>query len=108
MYKELIMLRRRVESLRNLDKAGIEVDIQGEVLVVRRWRDKSGTMLVLNFKQDRAKVRTADGQNWIKVFDSASEQWLGPGEAASERLAGGEFSVVGYNAVLYEMEIVNG
>jgi len=108
MYKELISLRRRIKALRNLDKAGMDVAIQGGALVVRRWRDKSGAMLVLNFKQDMAKLRTTDGQNWIKVFDSASEQWLGPGEAAGQRLAGSEFSVLGYNAVLYEMEIVNG
>jgi maltooligosyltrehalose trehalohydrolase len=77
-YQELIRLRKAVPALADLRKENVDVQVDGEVIVVRRGE---GAVLAFNFGQEE-RALDLPGK---KVLDSADERWGGPG--GGEKLA---------------------
>ncbi len=89
LYKELILLRKSIPALSNLDKKCIEVS-QAEskkAFVVRRWKDGSEAYLLFNFDDvDTQYVASLPEGVWEKIFDTSQEVWRGPGTSLPEKL----------------------
>ena len=88
-YRELIALRKRLPSLRRLDRAGMEMTCDGPAFfLVRRSRgtgdvETGEVFCMLNFATApvpmRAQVRAGE---WRLAMDSADARWGGPGSKA--------------------------
>jgi maltooligosyltrehalose trehalohydrolase len=81
-YKHLIGLRKRLPSLRHLDKENLDVYAfeKEKVLYVQRWQKKERVFCVFNFNINDVRQRLALPEgNWERIVDSSDVQWTGPG-----------------------------
>ena len=83
-YRELIQLRKNHPILQNPDKDNIEISEDGRIFILKRWKNNSRLLAVLNFeeKPGSAKVNLGPGEKMDKILDSADTKWNGPGEIA--------------------------
>jgi maltooligosyltrehalose trehalohydrolase len=86
-YRRLIRLRRDLPALRHLDKNSLEVSNERSLIFLRRWKEESQTLCILNFDEQEARFRApiSDG-DWLKLIDSAEEEWDGPGSTLPEKM----------------------
>ena len=87
-YQALIALRNSVPALGNLDKNSLRVqaDPATRVLLMHRQLVGSYVACVMNFSdEDRVMPMRLPEGIWMKLFDSADEQWNGPGSSLPER-----------------------
>jgi len=88
-YRELLRLRKTTLSL-SIPTRDVAVSTIGErVLLVHRPHKMEGSLLLLNLSPDplEAEVTLPPGE-WVKVFDSSEEEWLGPGASLTCSLKG--------------------
>lgn len=82
LYRELLRLRRDFPPLANLSKETMKVTAHEpeKLLLVRRWSWGSETVAVFNFSgAPVSKTLTLSVGRWVKLLDSADEQWNGSG-----------------------------
>lgn len=87
LYRELLLLRRRLPSLSNLSKADVAAwpDERAGVLVVLRWSEVEEALLLTNFSDEPTGVDVPfPGIPWRRVLDSADRRWAGPGTVTRE------------------------
>ncbi|HJX02980.1 MAG TPA: malto-oligosyltrehalose trehalohydrolase [Dehalococcoidia bacterium] len=89
-YRELIRLRKNTPALSNLSRDSMEVNIQNSsVLLVRRWHQGQQIFFILNFGRENALIATSlPGKQWLRVMDSADENWGGPGSISPQYIQG--------------------
>jgi len=105
-YRRLIQLRKESAALRLLDKDNLSVRCDsGEGFVeIHRRNGTSEILLLLNFKDNNVEARPTTKGRWLRVLDSAQEQWLGPGSLAPEILEGSSVTLSPLSTVLYKLE----
>lgn len=110
-YQELLRLRKELPALHHLDKKTMEVTCRKDkkALYVRRWFAGDEIFCLYNFGEyfsDRECVLPRGA--WIKLLESSSEEWEGPGgRAASEIESHGTGTEIGLHPdsfVLYRMD----
>ena len=74
-YKELIRLRKTHPVLAHLSKQDLEVKVEGETIVMRRWNGDREVLILFNFGEKDLAVPS----RWEKLLDSADERWGGRG-----------------------------
>ena len=74
-YKELIRLRKTHPVLAHLSKRDMEVTLEGDVLVVRRWNGDREVLILFNF----GAAEPPAPAGWEKLLDSTEERWGGQG-----------------------------
>ncbi|MFP5286966.1 MAG: malto-oligosyltrehalose trehalohydrolase [Thermoanaerobaculia bacterium] len=79
-YKELIRLRKSDPVLAHLSKRDLEVELEGDSIVMRRWNGDREVVVLFNFGEKRAPLPPGE-----KILDSAEERWGGPGSAGPGR-----------------------
>ncbi len=92
-YRRLLRLRRETPALSHPDRECLDVSGAEEtgVLFMRRGKGTSNVFLAFNLsKEDRKSALCAPEDEWEKVLDSASEEWLGPGEHVGDRIMPGD------------------
>ncbi|HEY1785443.1 MAG TPA: malto-oligosyltrehalose trehalohydrolase [Pirellulales bacterium] len=120
-YRELLRLRREMPALcrRSREKSWVGCFEQERILLSRSEfeaseQKRSAAWLILSFN-DRPITLTAEGVLagvgvppsgvWRRQFDSAAEQWGGPGTAAADVWSPGQpLTLAAHNAVLYVRE----
>jgi maltooligosyltrehalose trehalohydrolase len=88
-YRELLRLRKMIPALARLRREDLEaVALEREkVLLLQRWAEESGVVLVLHFGGAEKKVALpVPAGEWRKLLDSAEGRWLGAGSALPERV----------------------
>jgi maltooligosyltrehalose trehalohydrolase len=103
-YKKLIELRKSrrvlIPDKRNMV---VEADEENEILAVRRWNEDEQIMFWLNFKQNKAAIRTTVAGKWRKILDSCEGAWEGPGSRIPEMIDGKcELKLGGRQVVVFE------
>ncbi|HEY1007761.1 MAG TPA: DUF3459 domain-containing protein, partial [Sphingobacteriaceae bacterium] len=89
-YRELIRLRTSNAVLRVPDrkKLNVDVDEAAGTLVLHRWQDQEHVLILMNFSKNPRPITVSGfAREWIRRFDSASPEWMGPA-GAPERVAG--------------------
>lgn len=82
LYRELIGLRKEIDSLATLKKDRMEVKAfeLEKLLLVRRWSPSDEIFVLFNFSEDQvAKTIPLPEADWEKRIDSAEGRWGGPG-----------------------------
>ncbi len=107
LYRFLINLRKTHPALRNRQRSGAKVHppVNNALLVLeRRGHAKDTLLILLNCSKTEQAWHPPSAIRLRKLFDSASEQWNGPGALAPEEAAtGGAMSIQPLSAVVYEM-----
>jgi len=88
-YRRLIRLRKELPALASLHREGMEVNVTGACLSLRRGGPGTGEMpcgeiaALLNYGTEaiRCALPTRDGR-WELALDSADAEWGGPGSRA--------------------------
>ncbi len=81
-YQELLRLRKEIPALCLLSKENLEVQAFEDLklLYVRRWRNASEVVLLINFSKESASIRLPLPEgHWHKSLDSADTRWMGTG-----------------------------
>ncbi len=107
-YRKLLRLRREIPSLAALDENSLEVSGQEEprIVFLRRWNMKSQVFCVMNFDRGQSVFNSAllPG-NWMKLLDSADEEWEGSGSLLPDRIEQDqELTIKSLSFALYELE----
>ncbi len=92
-YRHLLSIRRETPALSHPDREGLDVsgDEETGVLFMRRGKGTGALFLAFNLsEEDRKSALRAPEGEWEKVLDSASEEWLGPGESTGNGVRSGE------------------
>jgi maltooligosyltrehalose trehalohydrolase len=79
-YQELIWLRRSDPVLSHLSKRDLEVKVEGDVILMRRWKGNREVVVLFSFGEKRPPLPPGD-----KILDSSEERWGGPGRAEARR-----------------------
>jgi maltooligosyltrehalose trehalohydrolase len=105
-YKKLIELRKEIAALKHLDKESlcVNADSKKSLVEIRRWNGPGQVLLLLNFKSDNIEVHPSVTGRWLKLLDSAGQDWFGPGSLAPEILESGGLMLRPLSAVLYRLE----
>lgn len=83
-YQELLRLRKSVPALRLLNRERVDASVAGDtrLVVVRRWDAENHVLTLLNFADDPAAAPgELTGNTWMKLLDSADNEWHGPGSS---------------------------
>lgn len=103
-YKHLIRLRRELPALSRLSKNNLAVNIDREVLQMRRWYEDSDVLCLFNYRPAASRFSSAQliRDGWEKVLESSGEEWDGPGGSLPELIANsGELTIGPFGAALY-------
>jgi maltooligosyltrehalose trehalohydrolase len=110
-YKELIMLRREIPALSNLNKDQLDArSLESQrVLLVERWKDKSRAFFLFNLgPMERVLVDFIPEGRWKKRMDSSDSVWNGPGTILPERVSSKEeIRIRGYSFAMYLREEIS-
>ena len=104
-YKQFIALRKSVPALHIADRKNIKVIVMEEqqLLVVERKNNTETVICLLNFsKKVQAYSIGAVINDWVKIIDSASAEWNGPGEIAPASIKTGTIVLQPESIVLYQ------
>lgn len=86
-YKKMISLRKEIPAIYKLDKDRLEAYgfEANKVMYVKRWaeeEDNSHILVIFNFNQEDVDLDMnyfISDYDWLKVIDSAEQQWGGSG-----------------------------
>jgi maltooligosyltrehalose trehalohydrolase len=107
LYKRLIELRNEIAALKHLDKESLSVsaDSKKKLIEIRRWNGPSQVLILLNFKSENIEANSSAAGRWIKILDSAEQEWLGPGALSQQRILENTFITLRpLSFVLYRLE----
>jgi len=106
-YKNLILMRKAIPALSNLNKINMEVSVvkDAKLILLRRWKDKSQILSAMNFNKESSALHIdLPKGSWRKMVDSSDEKWKGPGTSAPEIIRDGERLNIGpLSFVLYSV-----
>ena len=104
-YKQFIALRKSVPALHISDRKNVKVTVMQEqqLLVVERKNNTKTVVCLLNFSKKVQSYSIGTVINdWIKIIDSASAEWNGPGEIAPASIKTGTIVLQPESIVLYQ------
>ena len=104
-YKQFIALRKSVPALHISDRKNVKVTVMQEqqLLVVERKNNTETVVCLLNFSKKVQSYSIGTVINdWIKIIDSASAEWNGPGEIAPASIKTGTIVLQPESIVLYQ------
>ena len=104
-YKQFIALRKSVPALHISDRKNVKVTVMQEqqLLVVERKNNTETVVCLLNFsKKVQSYSIGAVINDWVKIIDSASAEWNGPGEIAPASIKTGTIVLQPESIVLYQ------
>lgn len=88
-YRELIRLRKTVPALALADRDHLEVtgDDRTGVITMRRCNGDNQAHVIFNFSGGAVRHCPCFNKGeWLKIIDSASRRWAGPGSNVPERV----------------------
>lgn len=103
-YQRLFTLRREVPALAHLERDNVEVSIDGSVLKLHRWYEKSHVRCWLNFSIEQAHLSDTLSGTWQRLLDSSESSWGGSGSTKPSALSSPletEFTLEPFNIVVY-------
>lgn len=85
-YQQLVRLRKQLPAIYILNRKQLIVHTSTEqgTLVLQRWhgdKKEQTVCCLLNFSAEERLVRLPRAHTWVKILDSAAEEWGGPGES---------------------------
>jgi maltooligosyltrehalose trehalohydrolase len=90
-YQALIDLRKHELSLKHLERQHLDAQANESenTLLLRRWYEDEHVLCLMNFSKEQQQMQLPlDGNEWMKIFDSAEPRWKGP-KAAEETVTNG-------------------
>jgi maltooligosyltrehalose trehalohydrolase len=90
-YQALIDLRKHELSLKHLERHQLDAQANesDNTLLLRRWYEDEHVLCLMNFSKEQQQMQLPlDGNEWMKIFDSAEPRWKGP-KAAEETVTNG-------------------
>jgi maltooligosyltrehalose trehalohydrolase len=90
-YQALIDLRKHELSLKHLERQHLDAQANESenTLLLRRWYEDEHVLCLMNFSKEQQQMQLPlDGNEWMKIFDSAEPRWKGP-KAAEETATNG-------------------
>jgi maltooligosyltrehalose trehalohydrolase len=84
-YQYFISLRKRLPSLKKLNRQAIRVEAneKAQVLLIERWHNDQRVFCAMNFSPNKQMVTTpSSDHSWNKLIDSSDVDWKGPGGSA--------------------------
>lgn len=109
-YRELIRLRKERAPLAHLSKAHCEIITHDNerIMALRRWHRDQSNLVLYNFSDADVSLAAAlPGGKWQKIFDSAAQQWDGPGSPLADVMTGGQscsISLAASSFALFQIE----
>jgi len=101
-YKKLLELRRNIPALANLNREGMDVEVQDHLIMVKRYWSESSIYLLTNFGAASMEVIN-DSQTAEKLIDSAEVHWQGKGSLLPKKIIPGEvLNINPYSFALYQ------
>jgi len=108
LYSRLISLRKELPPLADLSREHVRAETGADdiVVVMHRAHGLSGAYVVMNFSGDEATFGAGLGAgNWKKAFDTAEEEWMGPGSLLPLVIKDGQdLTLRPYQGALYKKE----
>ena len=106
-YRRMLELRRNHPALRLPVRGPIETRCyeKEKVLMVTRWAEGLGVLCIFHYDDSPVVIRLPEGiASPVRLVDSTTEQWRGPGASLPEKPhPGQECTVPGYCCALYEI-----
>ncbi len=103
-YKALISLRKGHPVLKHLNRTQLEVeyDEDAQTLFLHRWHDKYQLYVFMNFSKEPQSATLPNFEdNWHLNFNSAEQQWNGPGQSPPMLESGSEITVSAESFLIY-------
>lgn len=103
-YKRWIQLRKTHPVLSVPNKEQLEVHEEDRLFFLERWNGEYRIIAFLNFHQDprEGNIPTGIAGEAVRLIDSSSEEWMGPGEYIPETVAANDkLEVPGNSLVVY-------
>jgi maltooligosyltrehalose trehalohydrolase len=88
-YKRLIKMRKETPSLTHLTKKGMKtITFRGKkALLVKRQYERDQTFAIFNFEKGPVEMKPfVEKRHWVKLLDSASEEWGGMGSSVPDEI----------------------
>jgi maltooligosyltrehalose trehalohydrolase len=108
-YRDLIAFRKNSSALNNFKRESYQA-VCGEkdkTILLSRQSSTQHLFCIFNFNEETITmpVDFPEG-DWRKIFDSASEKWLGPGESTTSRVEGKlqNLTIRASSFTIYELE----
>src|SRR5690606_26724304 len=108
-YRDLIAFRKNSSALNNFKRESYQA-VCGEkdkTILLSRQSSTQHLFCIFNFNEETITmpVDCPEG-DWRKIFDSASEKWLGPGESTTSRVEGKlqNLTIRASSFTIYELE----
>jgi hypothetical protein len=77
-------------------------------MALRRWHRDQSNLVLYNFSDADVSLAAAfPGGKWQKIFDSAAQQWDGPGSPLADVMTGGQscsISLAASSFALFQIE----
>jgi len=112
-YQKLIKSRKEISPLKHFSKENLEVTgIEKErILLARRWFGSEKIFCLYNFSEREMKIDLPlPGGRWIRIIDSASKEWGGPGSLSEDVVESGPpgipLLINAYSFVVYRLEVL--
>jgi maltooligosyltrehalose trehalohydrolase len=85
-YQALIQLRKTHPALRRLNRSGVTAIANKEknCLILQRAHEDNNVICLMNFSGQVQDLTLPENGSFKKLFDSASPQWKGPGDATKK------------------------
>jgi maltooligosyltrehalose trehalohydrolase len=102
-YKTLIALRKKHPALKITDRKKVSVayDEAAKTITLYRTHETQSVICLMNFSEERSKVNIPDIIQGQKLFDSADEQWNGPGASPALVNGGSQLELQPQSIVIY-------
>jgi maltooligosyltrehalose trehalohydrolase len=103
-YQALIDLRKHELSLKHLERQQLDAQANESenALLLRRWYEDEHVLCMMNFSKEQQKMQLPlDGNEWMKIFDSAEPKWKGPKAAEETATSGATITLQPESILIY-------
>lgn len=107
-YQQWIHLRKTHPVLKAADKENLTVHEEDRLFFLERWQGEHRIIAYLNFNADpmEGSIPMGISGELVRLIDSSSEKWMGPGEHSPEIVtANDQFAVPGKSLIVYTKNI---
>lgn len=102
-YLRLIITRKEIPALRNLDKKNLTAWNINKLIILERWYENDAVICLMNFSSEVEYFTPYSLKTTMKkIIDTSDPQWLGNGGKAPEEIQNNqEVIVLPYSFIMY-------
>jgi maltooligosyltrehalose trehalohydrolase len=103
-YRHLITFRKSRPAMQNRERSSLHLaKAAGNILILERKSENDHLCIMFHFDDKKIQLTNTFDFTLRKIFDSASEEWQGPGTSASAEISPGDpIELYPHSAIVFE------